>query len=209
MQETVNERDKILDHTHSKFIREGFYKTSMDEIARDLQMSKKTIYKHFPSKDILLDAVVEQRIAGAHNIMNSIVQSDEDCVTKLVHILNAMKKNAMNCSDSWFRDLKIHAPHLMKKLEDIRARLIYQIMTKLIEQGKKEKLIENIPPIILITAYIGAIDGVTKSDFIMNSKFTLQDTMKITAEIFLNGFLTPLGREKYSNKKKILENVLL
>jgi hypothetical protein len=119
-----------------------------------------------------------------------------------------MKKHSMNCSESWFRDLRIHAPHLSKKFEDMRARVIFQIMTKLIEQGKREKLIESVPPVVLITAYIGAIEGVTSSEFIMNSKYTMHDVLKITAEIFLNGFLTPLGREKYSNTKKLFENVL-
>ena len=36
----VTEKDKILYFTHAKFITEGFYKTTMDEIAKDLQMSK-------------------------------------------------------------------------------------------------------------------------------------------------------------------------
>ena len=208
MQEIISEQDKILEFTHDKFIREGFYRTSMDEIARDMQISKKTIYKFFPSKESLLESVFEMRFRKVHLILNCIVDSDEDCITKFVMILHAIKKNAMNCSESWFRDLRLHAPHLQKKLEDLRAKKIYQIMTKLVEQGKKEKLIENIPPIVLITAYVGAIEGVTNADFIMNSKFTMQDVLRITAEIFLNGFLTPQGREKYSSSKKKLENVL-
>lgn len=208
MHDNLNERDKILDLTHSKFIREGFYRTSMDEIARELQISKKTIYKHFDSKDMLLDAVCELRIASVNNILGKIIESEEDSVTKFIHILISIKKNALNCSEAWFRDLRIHAPHLLKKFDDMRARTIFQLMTRLIEQGKREKLIENIPPVILITAYIGAIDGVTNSDFIMNSKFTMHDVMRVTAEIFLNGFLTPLGKEKYSNTKKLLENAI-
>ncbi len=208
MQDTISEQEKILEFTHDKFIREGFYRTSMDEIARDMQISKKTIYKYFPSKENLLEEVFEMRSRKVHTILNSIVDSDEDCVTKFVQILNTIKKNALNCSESWFRDLKLHAPNLQKKMEELRATKIYQIMAKLVEQGKKEKLIENVPPQVLIAAYVGAIEGVTNADFIMNSKFTMHDVMKITAEIFLNGFLTPLGREKYSSSKKKFENVL-
>ena len=44
------ERERILNYSINKFHAEGFYKTSMDEIARDLQISKKTIYKYFQSK---------------------------------------------------------------------------------------------------------------------------------------------------------------
>src|SRR5260221_2102921 len=122
MQDNLNEREKILDLTHSKFIREGFYRTSMDEIARELQISKKTIYKHFDSKDMLLDSVCELRIATVNSILSKIVESDEDSVTKFIHILITMKKNTLNCSEAWFRDLRIHAPNLLNKFEDMRAR---------------------------------------------------------------------------------------
>ena len=69
----VTDKDKILFFTHAKFIQEGFYKTTMDEIARDLQMSKKTIYKYFPSKNELLEAVCDMRIDTMQTKMNEII----------------------------------------------------------------------------------------------------------------------------------------
>ncbi|MBL7128958.1 MAG: helix-turn-helix transcriptional regulator, partial [Ignavibacteria bacterium] len=50
----TDDRDKILNFARQKFHREGFYKISMDEIAKELHVSKKTIYKYFPSKEKLL-----------------------------------------------------------------------------------------------------------------------------------------------------------
>ena len=47
----MEEKNKIIERTEDKFFRDGFYKTTMDEIATDLSMSKKTIYKFFPSKE--------------------------------------------------------------------------------------------------------------------------------------------------------------
>jgi len=209
MPELNNEKEKILDFAHDKFIRDGFYKISMDEIARDLQISKKTIYKYFHSKDILLESVCDFRIDNFTVKIDSIVESGDDCIMKLLLILNLNKKSIMYCGESWFRDLRVHAPHLMKKFEEVRAKNIHQMLVKLVEQGKKEKLLENVPAEILIRAFIGAIDAVTNSEFVINSKFTMHDTMKITSEIFLNGILTPFGRERYANTKKLLENALI
>ena len=45
-QQISTEKDRILNFAITKFHAEGFYKTSMDEIARELQISKKTIYKY-------------------------------------------------------------------------------------------------------------------------------------------------------------------
>ena len=48
-------REKIIELISEKFFREGFSRTTMDEIATDLHMSKKTIYKFFSSKEELLN----------------------------------------------------------------------------------------------------------------------------------------------------------
>lgn len=204
----VNEKEKILYFTHAKFITEGFYKTTMDEIAKDLQISKKTIYKHFESKEDLLEAVCDSRIEMIHRFMDEIIDSGDDSITKFLKILNRQKSMAMNCGAAWFKDLQVHAPHLRKKFDEVRTVKVTSLMMKLLEQGKKEKVVENVPKDILITALNGAMEAVTHADFILNSKYSFHEAMRITAEIFFNGFLTPLGKEKYSNTKKIFENVL-
>jgi len=204
----VSEREKILFFTHAKFITEGFYKTTMDEIARDLQISKKTIYKHFESKEDLLASVCDARIEMIHKFMDDIIDSDEDTITKFLRIMNKQKSISMNCSVTWFKDLNIHAPHLAKKFEEVRSTKITTMLNSLLEQGKKEKVIEDVPNDILITALNGAMEAVTRADFILNSKYSFHEAMRITTEIFFTGFLTTSGKEKYSVTKKTFENVL-
>ncbi|MCC6866437.1 MAG: TetR/AcrR family transcriptional regulator [Ignavibacteria bacterium] len=203
----VTEKDKILYFTHAKFITEGFYKTTMDEIAKDLQMSKKTIYKHFESKESLLQEVCAMRINLIEEFLEEVSESDDDAITKFINILNKQKSMSINCSPSWFRDLEIHAPHLRKEFDRIRKEKVTKLLTKLLEQGKKEKVVEHVPLDILIAAMNGALEAVTHADFVLNSKYSFHDAMRMTAEIFFNGFLTEHGKEKFSNNKKLFENV--
>ena len=204
----VTEKEKILYFTHAKFITEGFYKTTMDEIARDLQMSKKTIYKHFDSKEELLENVCGMRMKLMEEFLDEVADSSDDAITKFLRILNKQKSMSMNCSPVWFRDLEVHAPHLSKEFARVRQEKVTKIMSKLLEQGKKEKVVEHVPVDIIITALNGAIEAVTHADFVLNSKYSFHEAMRITAEIFFNGFLTELGKEKFSNTKKLFESVL-
>ncbi len=204
----VTEKEKILYFTHAKFITEGFYKTTMDEIARDLQMSKKTIYKHFDSKEELLENVCSMRMNLMEEFLDEVVESDEDAITKFLKIIHKQKSMSMNCSPTWFRDLEVHAPHLSREFAKVRQDKVTKIMSKLLEQGKKEKVVEHVPVDIIITALNGAIEAVTHADFVLNSKYSFHEAMRITAEIFFNGFLTVLGKEKFSNTKKLFEDVL-
>lgn len=204
----VTEKEKILYFTHAKFITEGFYKTTMDEIARDLQMSKKTIYKHFDSKEELLENVCGMRMKLMEEFLDEVVESDDDAITKFLKIIHKQKSMSMNCSPVWFRDLEVHAPHLSREFAKVRQEKVTKIMSKLLEQGKKEKVVEHVPVDIIITALNGAIEAVTHADFVLNSKYSFHEAMRITAEIFFNGFLTELGKEKFSNTKKLFEDVL-
>ena len=204
----VTEKEKILYFTHAKFITEGFYKTTMDEIARDLQMSKKTIYKHFDSKEELLENVCGMRMNLMEEFLDEVAESDDDAITKFLKIIHKQKSMSMNCSPVWFRDLEVHAPHLSKEFAKVRQEKVTMIMSKLLEQGKKEKVVEHVPVDIIITALNGAIEAVTHADFVLNSKYSFHEAMRITAEIFFNGFLTELGKEKFSNTKKLFEDFL-
>ena len=198
----VTEKEKILYFTHAKFITEGFYKTTMDEIARDLQMSKKTIYKHFDSKEVLLENVCSMRMKLMEEFLDEVAESDDDAITKFLKIIHKQKSMSMNCSPVWFRDLEVHAPHLSKEFAKVRQDKVTKVMSKLLEQGKREKVVEHVPVDIIITALNGAIEAVTHADFVLNSKYSFHEAMRITAEIFFNGFLTELGKEKFSNTKK-------
>jgi AcrR family transcriptional regulator len=206
--EQVTEREKILYFAHAKFITEGFYKTTMDEIARDLQISKKTIYKHFASKEDLLQSVCDMRLYTMNEKIDEIAESHDDSIAKFIKMINLNKSMMMNCSQMWFRDLQVHAPHCLIKLNEVKEKKLMNVLSKLFEQGKKEKLVQNVPTQILIAAMIGAIDAVTHGEFILNSKYSFHDAIRITSEIFFNGILTENGKEKYANTKKLFENVL-
>jgi AcrR family transcriptional regulator len=54
----MTEEEKIISYTTTEFLTNGFYKTSMDQLAKGMKISKKTIYKFFPSKSVLLNKVV-------------------------------------------------------------------------------------------------------------------------------------------------------
>ncbi|MCX7877084.1 MAG: TetR/AcrR family transcriptional regulator [Ignavibacteria bacterium] len=204
----MSDKNKILNFSHDKFIKEGFYKTSIDEIASELKISKKTIYKYFPSKARLLDEVMDMRISNINKLLDEIVDSEDDTITKFLKLISCQKTFSLNCSPHWFRDIEVHAPHLKLKMDKLRSEKITRIMSKLLLQGKREKVVVNVPADILITALNGAIEAVTSSDFIYNSKYSFHDAMKITSEIFLSGIFTETGRRKYSNKKKLLEKAL-
>ena len=71
-----SERNRIINFAESKFMIEGFYKISMDSIASELRISKKTIYKYFPSKESLVECISNRIMTDISGKMESIINSD-------------------------------------------------------------------------------------------------------------------------------------
>jgi AcrR family transcriptional regulator len=203
------EKDKILRFSQKKFLNEGFYKITMDEIARDLQVSKKTIYKYFPSKENLVEEISSNLISGINCDLDSIIEGKENVVVKFVKVLNMYSNKMMYHNEKWYRDLQLHMPHIWQQIDNLRIDRVHNGLNKLLEQGRKEKLVEGIPSEIIITSIITTVRAVINPEFILKNKFSMQEAFKYTFEMFLNGILTKTGKEKYLKTKELfqIENI--
>ena len=198
------DRIKILKYSRKKFHNEGFYKISMDELAAELHVSKKTIYKYFPSKEKLLHEICSDTSCEIMSRIEAIIDGKEDAVVKFVKLLNMHSNFTMNISDKWLRDLSIHAPDIKKNIDEMKNEQVNKVFTKLLEQGKKDKLIENYPTPIIIASFNSSLKTVLNHDFLINNKFSLQNAFKITYEMILNGILTDAGKSKFKKAKVLL-----
>lgn len=198
------DRLRILKYSRNKFHTEGFYKTTMDELARELHVSKKTIYKYFPSKENLLEEICLDTSCEIMNKIESIIDGTEDVVVKFVKLLNMHSNFTMNISDKWLRDLSIHAPGIRKNLDEMKNDQVNKVFTKLLEQGKREKLIENYPTPIIIASFNSSLKSVLNHDFLINNKFSMHNAFKITYEMLLNGILSVTGKDKFKKAKALL-----
>jgi AcrR family transcriptional regulator len=192
-----SEKEKILEYAHSSFIAEGFSKTTMDEIANELGISKKTIYKYFPSKEKLVEEIAEMMIRQVTGELERVIEAKDDVVTKFAMILDIYSSRIMRCSEKWYKDLQLHTPHIWKRIDNIRSQRIYESLGKLIKQGKREKLIGNFPPEIVVTSFIATIRSVMTPDFIIQNKFSMKEAFEYSFDLLLNGILTKEGKEKW------------
>ena len=199
------EKEKILNYSRNKFHREGFYKTSMDEISSELHISKKTIYKYFSSKEKLLEEICSGTSCDIGNRLDSIVDGKDNVVIKFVRILNFHSNFSRNISDKWLRDLSIHAPDIKKNIDEKKNERINKVVEKLLEQGKKEKLIEDYPSKLIILAFNSSLTSALNSDFLINNNFSMHDAFRITYEMLLNGILTEKGKIQFYKTKTDLD----
>src|SRR3954470_10636315 len=116
-QQMVNQdedtKQRIMEEARSLFFRFGFSKVTMDEAAEGLGMSKKTLYKYFPSKEDLLQEVTRCHIEGCDAELKSIcTDSAVDPLERLKRLMNYVAGIYNQMSEALVHDLRRHAPEI-------------------------------------------------------------------------------------------------
>jgi AcrR family transcriptional regulator len=189
-----NDKEKILKTASDLFFSRGFYKIPVDDIASLLKMSKKTIYKHFATKEDLVREVAYLFIKTHSSNISNIINSEYNAVEKLSFIFKYLGNMLININDKWFSDIQIQAPEIWTEIEVFRSRFMTQNISKIIEQGKKEKYIVNYPSLIMINIFISSIRGIINPAFILNSKIPAFKALESILDILMNGILTVKGK---------------
>jgi AcrR family transcriptional regulator len=92
-EETIS---RILDVAEEHFRRVGYSKTAVGDIAQELGMSSANIYRFFPSKSAINEAICNRMLAESHGIMQAIVEREGSAAERLKALLMAI--NAYNSS---------------------------------------------------------------------------------------------------------------
>jgi len=153
----IDEKSKIFTFLKTRFLKDGFYKTSMDSIASELKVSKKTIYKHFPSKEHIIKEIVQSIQIDISTKVNTIINSNMDSVSKSVYLLNAIGAILILVGEKWLEDLRIHTPAIWQEIEEFRTNKLYNTLSLIIEQGKKENLFADKPVEIMLSIFLSSL----------------------------------------------------
>ncbi|MCE1166403.1 MAG: TetR/AcrR family transcriptional regulator [Bacteroidetes bacterium] len=202
MKKNNQEKQRIMRQAHELFYREGLYKTSMDEVAAELKISKKTIYKYFDSKYDLIKEATFSMLKNSLAEVNEVLAKKIDLASKLGMLLENYSCEIRQVSENWIKDMRTHYPDIWKEIENFRNEKIYDISRKLILQGKKEKLIADYPPEIIVETYASTIRAITNPSFILNSNCSMNEAVRYVFDILFYGILTEKGKQQIKKGKK-------
>jgi len=197
----LSENLRILEFCETHFMNYGFHKTTMDDIAKELRISKKTIYKHFSTKNELVRAVFVRIRNDLREQIESIVNGDGDAIVKLYKISQIFSTRIASISNNWLNDLQYYAPDIWQEVEDFRKKLMLKNLSLLVEQGKSEKLVANYPSAIIMGVLISAVQGIVNPEFVLHNNISITQAGEITLEIVFTGILTKKGRKLFKQYK--------
>ncbi|MFC3415295.1 TetR/AcrR family transcriptional regulator [Algoriphagus hitonicola] len=201
--------NKILDVAFRFFLKKGFRKTTMEEIAQDLGMSKKTLYKYYPGKFELLSASFEMLKTKLTAKTEAILDNRYiSFPLKLKSTLSVVATYLAPISPELFEDLKILAPEVWEDLRSYINESAYLRFQKLIAEGVELGLVKaNLNISLVVMLYAAAVQSLLDPNFRSQFPPGLQKGMDIPASdiydqaisILYEGILTEEARNEFIN----------
>lgn len=178
-----SERKRIIEFAENKFMQEGFYKISMDSIASDLRISKKTIYKYFPSKESLVEVISNRIMSEVSAKMEEVINSDLTSLGKSLALFEIIGNVTLKLTDKWVHDIQLHTPKLWKKIDEFRTKHAIRLLTNIINQGKEEGVFVDKPSELMIMIFVSSVKSIVNPNYIYYQKFNFSEAFHHTFEI--------------------------
>jgi len=109
-------KEKIIKKATDMFLKLGFKSVTMDDIAGEMCISKKTIYKYFCNKEVLIEEGTAAIHSEVHKIIDEIVARDYNAIEENFEIRKMFKEMFKSVNDSPIYQLKKHYPEIYSKM---------------------------------------------------------------------------------------------
>jgi AcrR family transcriptional regulator len=191
-----NTKKRILNTASQQYFKYGFYRVSMDSLVAKVRTSKSTIYKYFPAKEDLVQAVLEEINSEINANLESIIEdTSKNFQEKLIAVTQFTGKTLTKVSQEFLADLRIHTPDLWENYLEMRSNRLENLYGRLFTNGIKEGVVRNdVNQDFLLIVYTKLTELAVEPDALASLPMSITEAYAELTTLFIEGILTESGR---------------
>jgi AcrR family transcriptional regulator len=192
-----SDRQRIVDAARAHFFSHGFRSVTMDDLADELGVSKKTLYAHFRGKIDLLGAVLADKFAGVEAMLKEVTRAyPHDFLATLQELLAGTQRELDEIKPPFVRDMRQKAPQVFKVVERRRATLIQRYFGKLFVEGQRAGMVrKDVPAKLIIEILLAMVQSIMNPPKMEELGMVPKEGFAGILKIVLEGVLTRKGRK--------------
>ncbi len=199
-------RDRILQIATTEFLKDGYSRVKTEDLANLLGISKRTLYKHFPSKKSLFSEIVRNGLKAEKANTQAIfdrISSDKsaDFIDEIRNIWESMVKSRIHISRVFFDDIRKFTPDIWEEIQEFNGNAMKNnfevVFNAGIEQGIFRK---DINKELIFMIHYHTFQGILTSDITKKMSISIQELVTQFIEIIFLGVMNDDARKKFIDK---------
>lgn len=188
-------KPRIIAYASQQFFTHGYSHISTSELAESLGMSKSTLYKFFPSKEALLEAVIDNFFLQVEQEIASISKQEIPGSQKLEQLLRSIVQHLALVKTFALQDIQRTVPAAYEQFEEQRRQTMQNMLLRFFEERVAEGIFrQDLDQALVVQIMIVALQSLTTPDFLRRSPYSFEEMCRIVATLVLEGNLTEEGR---------------
>jgi AcrR family transcriptional regulator len=182
-------RDELLDRIEHTFLREGFRRVTIGELAARLRCSRRAIYELASSKEALFVKILDRVLTRIERMGREATGGARGVGDKILAFIEPGLTELVDAAPVFFADIASYptAERRLRKHQDMREREL----CKLIERGVRDGECRRIHAEVAAHALLAAYRAITGPAFLSNVDVSLADAVSEARDLFLFGLLHP------------------
>jgi TetR/AcrR family transcriptional regulator, cholesterol catabolism regulator len=197
-------KSKIVKGAEELFTKYGVRSISMDDIARHLSVSKKTLYQHFADKEDIVTTACKFHLERDVAEFEAIQHSAKNAIDELAQLSVCLKRNLEEMNPSLLYDLQKYHPRAWTEWLNHKNKFIRESVERNLKQGIAEgNFRPDINTLILATVRLELVQLAFNDEIFPREQFKLPEVQMQLFDHFVFGLVTEKGRKLYLKYKEI------
>lgn len=206
-------RDKIIEKAGELMLQYGIRTVTMDDISRDLGISKKTIYQYFKDKKDLINRITEVNLNIERERFGSTETECENSVHSLILISQCLRESMKDMKLNILNELQKFYPEAWAMYENFKRDTMLCSITRVITKGQEEGYFrKELDAELMAQMRIEQVQAVMLNpNIISREKYTLAEIQMQMFDHFVHGLFTIEGHQLFNQytTEKLKQNETL
>lgn len=194
-----NERqapERVLLGAVKLFMRAGIKSVNMDDVSRELAVSKKTLYKHVKDKRDLVHQCLQYQIQANREMLQAVAKVEGNAIDRHFVMLRHIRTMLQEIHPSVLFDLEKYYPEAHLMMSQAREQMIFETMSRNLDRGQTEGLYRKDCDPSLVTRFLVAItSAVFRSDTLNATGRSILDLQVDAFAYHIRGIASAKGLE--------------
>jgi len=191
----------ILNYGFDQLINDGVRAFTVENLANCLCISKKTIYKFFPTKEALIDKIVSFRLNQIEAEIKAVMNNNSNPIQQFLGVMNIFYNSIAKLKIEQIGELKNRYPEMWRKIEIFRLNRQEDFYSILKNAQKKGLIRENLNVELIATIYTNIINSTFQPEFFIENSLLPKIVLPAFVEMVSGGLLSEEGQKYYKQIK--------
>jgi len=170
----------------------------MDDVAKHLTMSKKTLYQYFKDKDELVEEATKAHIKREQEDFDEITKISENAIEELYKVSKCLRRNMNEVNPTLLYDLKRYYPNSWKHWTDFKNDFVFASIIRNMQKGIDAGYFrDTLDPQIMAILRVMEVEMLFDVETFPPSQFDYRHVQLQLLDHFVFGIATEKGRKLY------------